>query len=165
MPHLCRILVISLAISWLRPFLNEDLCGLIATASALSCLLLAFLFPASCWLCSSRLLFALLFTCLRLVLILSVLPFFPRAARGTLIALNFSSPPRAARGTGPTLKVSASVTSHRAPDAARVVRPCLEKLSCGNQRANIVHVAKLKFLALRSCVVSDEHCCRAVKGF
>ena len=41
-----RILVTSLAVSWLRPFLNEDPCGLFAAASLL-CLVLA-----CSWVCS-----------------------------------------------------------------------------------------------------------------
>ena len=80
-------------VSWLQPFLNEDPPGLIAEPvflvrssrlqlpMLLSCLLLALFFFASCWLCSFRLLLAtpfLFFYC-------------PRAARGTLLVLSFSS--------------------------------------------------------------------------
>ena len=66
-------------------------------------------------------------------------------------------PPRAARGTGlldagvESLRISQR-SCRRAPDTAHVVRPCLERLSCGNQRTNIVHVAKLKLVP---CAASD----------
>ena len=52
-----RILVTSLAESWLRPFLNEDPCGLFAAASLLlvgSCLQLAVLLSHPLWVRSSH---------------------------------------------------------------------------------------------------------------
>ena len=60
---LCTTLVTSLALSWLRPFRNEDLCGLRRSQSSLSVL-------ACCWLCSCT-------SCRSALLSLAVGPFFP----------------------------------------------------------------------------------------
>ena len=75
---LYTILVTSLALSWLRPFRNEDFCGLRRSQSSLSAL-------ACCWLCSSYQLWVrsfplwLLFltSCRSALLPLAVGPLFP----------------------------------------------------------------------------------------
>ena len=58
----------------------------------------------------------------------------PRAARVHCSSSASRPPSRAARGPG------------------HVVRPCLDRLSCGTQRANIVHVATLKLVSCAAIV-------------
>ena len=62
----CRTASLPLATSWLRPFLNEDPCGLTAAAS-LPCTFfppaVGYVLPACCWLCSFLLRFSFPSTC------------------------------------------------------------------------------------------------------
>ena len=117
-----RILVTSLAISWLRPFRNELV--FIVRSSGLQ---LAKLFAACCWQCSF--LFFCLSTCCA-----------GYTARPELPD-SLHVPPMELDCRMPALKVS--VIHHwsclRAPDTAHFVRPCLKRLTWGKPTANIVH--------------------------